>query len=374
VIVDEAQDCGEDELAVLAFLRDAGVTVTLVADRDQAIFEFRRATPHQLDSFVKTLTPGQPLDGNFRSSPAVCALNDCLRSGTETDKPMGRNVGVVAPIQLVEYRNFEELPALIRASLAQHDLAEHDVVVLAHKRNHARQAAGSAAATAVGAQKVMRVAEASRLMRAKGADAKTVFRATATAERLLLERLEGHDLAQTTVDTMCESLGIERRWLREAAVRTLMAADPDQCDRTQYSARLQTVVESLSFPSHLIMRPVTQYLRTPSVDQWGKLGTPSQEVSLAWATVHSVKGQEFPAVALVIPDSRHKGDDGLTAVDHWEAGTDAEARRVLYVGASRAEKLLILGVHAAQHSRVKTILERGRVPLETGVHTSKAAS
>jgi superfamily I DNA/RNA helicase len=43
VIVDEAQDCGPEELRVLQFLKGSGVTVVMVADPDQSIFEFRRA-------------------------------------------------------------------------------------------------------------------------------------------------------------------------------------------------------------------------------------------------------------------------------------------------------------------------------------------
>jgi DNA helicase II / ATP-dependent DNA helicase PcrA len=143
-----------------------------------------------------------------------------------------------------------------------------------------------------------------------------------------------------------------------------MNANPTECDRAAYADRLQTTVESLAFPVTLPVRPVTQYLKTPSVDQWAKLDCVPHEACLPWATIHSIKGQEFPAVALVIPDGRRKGNDGLTAVDHWDAGTDAESRRVLYVGASRAEKLLILAVHTAQHSRVMGILKRDGVPFD----------
>jgi hypothetical protein len=77
-----------------------------------------------------------------------------------------------------------------------------------------------------------------------------------------------------------------------------------------------------------------------------------------------VKGQEFSAVALVIPARPRKGEDGLTVIDHWEAGTDTESRRVLYVGASRAQRLLVLAVHASHAERVKNILARDSVPFD----------
>jgi len=44
------------------------------------------------------------------------------------------------------------------------------------------------------------------------------------------------------------------------------------------------------------------------------------------ATIHSVKGQEFPAVVVVIPEARRK-DAGRHALDHWENGLATEPRR-----------------------------------------------
>ena len=52
VIVDEAQDCGPEELHVLELLKQFGVTVTAVADLDQSIFEFRRAEPEGVRAFA----------------------------------------------------------------------------------------------------------------------------------------------------------------------------------------------------------------------------------------------------------------------------------------------------------------------------------
>lgn len=78
-----------------------------------------------------------------------------------------------------------------------------------------------------------------------------------------------------------------------------------------------------------------------------------------------MKGQEFPAVALIIPRNLRKDDDdNLTAIDHWEARTDAESRRVLYVGASRVQKLLVVAALANHLTRVRQILERDGVPFE----------
>jgi len=67
VVVDEAQDCGPEELLVLQLLQQFGVTVVAVADLDQSIFEFRRADPVAVRGFADGLGASLSLDGNFRS-------------------------------------------------------------------------------------------------------------------------------------------------------------------------------------------------------------------------------------------------------------------------------------------------------------------
>ena len=48
IIVDEAQDCDEDQLVVLGALSEVGVRLVVVADPEQAIYEFRKARPDLL--------------------------------------------------------------------------------------------------------------------------------------------------------------------------------------------------------------------------------------------------------------------------------------------------------------------------------------
>jgi superfamily I DNA/RNA helicase len=79
------------------------------------------------------------------------------------------------------------------------------------------------------------------------------------------------------------------------------------------------------------------------------------------ATIHSVKGQEFPAVVVVIPEAPRK-DAGRHVLDHWENGLATEPRRVLYVGASRAQRLLILTAHNSHADRIDRLLKADSVP------------
>jgi superfamily I DNA/RNA helicase len=90
----------------------------------------------------------------------------------------------------------------------------------------------------------------------------------------------------------------------------------------------------------------------------------SDEDALAafpFATIHSVKGREFPTVVVVLTKSpREESTDGHV-LDHWDQGVGSEARHVLYVGASRAQTLLILAVHTDHANHVAGLLKRDGV-------------
>jgi ATP-dependent exoDNAse (exonuclease V) beta subunit len=71
---------------------------------------------------------------------------------------------------------------------------------------------------------------------------------------------------------------------------------------------------------------------------------------------------EFDAVLLALPTELRK-TNGLDVLNEWEQYLNREARRVLYVGASRAKRVLAIG--AGPHAeRVETILQDRHVPVD----------
>ena len=76
--------------------------------------------------------------------------------------------------------------------------------------------------------------------------------------------------------------------------------------------------------------------------------------SLAARTMHSVKGLEFPAICVVLTSSKARG-----IITHLESEPDqsyAESARELYVGSSRAERLLVIACPKSQSKRLSTHL------------------
>ncbi|ONI88008.1 hypothetical protein ALI22I_19880 [Saccharothrix sp. ALI-22-I] len=115
LIVDEAQDCSNLDLAILGQLRDAGLPLVFVCDPDQAIYEFRGARPGEVRAFGATLGTRIDLTGNWRSSSAVCGLAASLRpadSDREVDDPIGTHHDEPAGILLLRTKKTDVERAL----------------------------------------------------------------------------------------------------------------------------------------------------------------------------------------------------------------------------------------------------------------------
>lgn len=72
-------------------------------------------------------------------------------------------------------------------------------------------------------------------------------------------------------------------------------------------------------------------------------------------TIHSVKGMEFPAICVVMSPSTAKGIIDFLVGD---AGGDNEEARKIYVGASRAQRLLAIAVPQSQAPRLRDLIAR----------------
>jgi DNA helicase II / ATP-dependent DNA helicase PcrA len=83
-----------------------------------------------------------------------------------------------------------------------------------------------------------------------------------------------------------------------------------------------------------------------------------------WTTIHEAKGTQHDAVCVVVPPDR--GQDGYTAemVASWEARSELESKRVVYVGVTRARKLLAVAVPRVIVDRVVVIVRTAGVAFE----------
>lgn len=354
VIVDEAQDCGAEELRVLQCLVDEQVNVTMVADLDQAIYEFRRAKPDDVRAFAAQIPKATSLTGNFRSSPAICLAGGVLRFGAHQDEAVGPNQTNDWPVRVIDFSTLGEVAPSLHVLLEDHGLTAEDCKVLAHRRSDAAAASGAATSNSTAGHKVLRIARAHLVLRADPNPANW-RQAVVGIERILAE--VASPAGSTDLDhvaTLAERLGVSDRWMRSASLRLLHGVKPE-IGRSAYALEVRRIVQGLDWPRSVEITNIGSQLAAPPQAKWDELAI-DPPVSIPCGTIHSAKGQEFDAVALVIPQQLIPDPHGKTCLDLWEEGIDGESRRVLYVGATRARRLLIVAVHTSHADRVRGLL------------------
>lgn len=369
VIVDEAQDCNPLDLQIIGWLRDRGVAVTVVADPDQAIYGFRHGDPDRLLAFAGAYGADNRLclTGNFRGAPSICALAATLRQRADPDDSLGDSAEVDSPVHVLAYQGASVVEGIGRRFIQvvkEHEINPSDAIVLAHGRRVARCACGLAPASDVGGEsKVTQMARTMGAFWSSSASNRAREAALRTVERIVLDMM-GKIENDESLGRAAERNAIDRRWLRRTALE-LITRLPKSCDdtdacRTQWVAALQDEVRRHNLP-YRQRTSERRYFRNPPNREWNQhlQGADIQEVKCA--TIHEAKGKEYQAVCVVIPPDQGGNDHTTQLFDAWERRTNDEAKRVIYVGVTRAKKLAALAVPAVFCNRLKAILRSAGV-------------
>lgn len=375
VIVDEAQDCNPLDLDILVWLRSHGIRVTVVCDPDQAIYAFRHGSATDLLKFGETYKVGDRLclTGNFRSSKPICALAATLRNRREPDSALGSTAGITHPVIVAAYSgkitgNIGQL-FIERIETANVGLSSKDGIVLAHKLDDAQRAAGNPILSDVcGTSQIETVARIVGEFWSPSATKRTRESALQTMERLLLILLRHWNEKEDRYPVrVIERAKLNRRELRRQALDVLMQlpktcndTDQERCDwvdsvRNQMS-RLQLILPQGQTLGKVFRRPPTkkwaEHLRAPVIK------------SLSCSTVHEAKGREYEAVCVVLKPDHAPLNRTSKVFEAWKERTDSEAKRVIYVGVTRARTLAFLAVPSSFTDRCCTILDHGGTPYE----------
>ncbi|ERS53282.1 UvrD-helicase domain-containing protein [Corynebacterium segmentosum] len=353
VIVDEVQDCNSVDLLVLKSLRDAGIRLISVGDLDQSIYEFRGTSAPEVSNFLQSTDPQPRIDTNFRSSPAICKVVNSLRAGSTRDTSGGEVSTYDAPVHLIGYQHLSEIGPLVERVIDQYPELEKPVF-LAHSTNNAALAAGGRSKGKSSKNKIVALAKASSLL--LDSSSTSAKRTKALRETgILLQRLNpDKQLSTAEEEDYLENLRLSKSSYHELCLRLVVTVgNPSEQSSSTYRKKLIQAAEGVGISLD------RGRMKTPKADVWPWVGTPAAKHQYEHSTVHGFKGLEANSVVLVIPHDSRTRD----TIRDWKEGKGSEARRVLYVGASRAKRLLILAVHKKHREDVKQILERDDVPL-----------
>lgn len=372
LVVDEAQDCNPLDIQILQWLRDHGVPVVMVSDPDQSIYGFRHGDPANLRQFAEHYAPANRLSltGNFRSSPPICAAAATLRALNAPDVSTGENAAVDTPVHVLEYHG-TSVPSRVGEKFVelveQSALPPEAGIILAHSRRAAWRAAGYATPLDDGGEsRVANLAREVGVFWSSSESNRTREAALRTIEKILLDlmgKIENDELPARAL----ERHGMNARWLRRIALELIMRL-PRLCDnsdpgRANWVTTLHEEVDHLKL-QYAANTSARGYFPRPRRPEWCRHLWQTDALQLRCSTIHEAKGREYDAVCVVLPPDRGGAPHTSRLLDAWETRADDEAKRVIYVGVTRARKLVSVAVPTALRDRLTAILNHAGVPIE----------
>jgi superfamily I DNA/RNA helicase len=369
LIVDEFQDCSSIEHEILGRLESFGTRVVVVGDPDQAIYEFRQAAPSSYTAYRDRIPSDRIvyLDENWRSSPAICHLTSSLRSISQrpivsrrdpTQLPHADVVYVVVGTAKHARDEFDRIATTL-------DIPAGERLVLASTRKAVIELAGQPPGAGVGktqTSKIIRSVATLRFSRIANdrKDAITVV------EAVLLGTIKfAPELQRASRQEQLDAAGLEQAELRMMVAR-LVEVSSSWSDANSATSSIRMAVAALLANVNLGFTPTGQRFRKADSADWKAFVKVEKAVDdsleLTGTHIHSFKGAECDAVLLDIEDEA-KGTRPHV-IDLWASDTTHEARRVLYVGASRARRLLMLAVAPSNVDALRAVLSASGVQVQ----------
>ncbi|WP_027584508.1 ATP-dependent helicase [Bradyrhizobium sp. Ai1a-2] len=357
LVVDEAQDCNPVDLEIINWFRGARIPVKVICDPHQSIYGFRGGVTSELQAFAQTFADDErlPMTGNFRSSRHITKAIVALRApGAQsvTDEALGEHRDEPTPVHVLSYPG-NSVPAAVGAKFRELtealQLDAGDCPVVAATRRSGANALGHPADNGV--------KDLSYRLAVAISDYHFSFELGGRKEALedvhkIMLELEGHTGHKTYHQHVADA-GLEPDSWRPRALELVQALRFD-------SARFATADAWQDHARGLLApllsaggQSINQRLRRNA--DLAKALSSAPPSGHSARTIHSVKGMEFPAVCVVMSPRTAKGIlDFLSASG---STSDNEEARKIYVGASRAQRLLAFAVPKSQASRLMGLLQ-----------------
>lgn len=372
IIIDEAQDCDPLDLEVLNWLRGHGIKVTFVCDVDQSIYGFRDGFQTDLQAALQEYGNGYitenrlTLVGNFRSSPAICSLAASLRLNSTPDVSLGKYRDISYPVIIFPYNDMDSsIGEWFGGHIDSLGIPRSETMILAHSESAGRAASGNAPKPSKGEAKVEVLARAVSNFWTCGASKQLKNNSVVAIEKLLInltnKRLDDEPYLQTI-----KRLDINSRILRRQAFE-LITKLPKNCndtdvERGSWVEHARTIITSFNLnfePRHTVRNSLV----SPRNGQWSGYLQKQLEISdLPYSTIHYAKGKEYSAVCIVIPKD-YPRTIGQTSnlMNTWKNRVSDESKRVVYVGATRSQQVVVIAIPSDLTDTIGLILSTANV-------------
>ncbi len=347
ILLDEAQDTSELQLACLDILHATGRlrSLVLVGDLEQSIYSFMGANVTRCENLAADRGLQMlSLTENHRSSQLICDVARHFCSRGVADKAVGPHAGceIRPEVMLYPAKNPQSATESYRARLAAHDIAAEKATVLARSWKVVDALNGQTPLFKETDRQDVVGQLAARLA------AGTLTRNDVKAAQRLLAYC-AWDV--TRVDEVDDAQRINLRRATSALLGRLPALEGDlRAWLTAARGVLHEVAASLAgkAPAHAGGRVVTTKAAWAE-HQAVEVFAPAP-LDLRARTVHAFKGEDSEAVMVVV--RRMIASDPTAQIELWEAavaGTEidpekAEERRVVFVALTRAQRYCLVAL------------------------------
>jgi superfamily I DNA/RNA helicase len=332
------------------------VPVKVICDPNQAIYGFRGGVTNELDQFAGTFRHEErlPLTGNFRSSRHIALGIVALRAPgrrAARDEALGKHRDDQTAVHILSYSG-RGVPATIGTTFCEltrvMELRAHDCPVVAATRRTGANALGHP--------------------QDNGARDLSYRLAVAVSDFHFSFELGGRKEALTAIHRIMIEIrgGMGGRTYHQHLAAT--GEEPDSwrphalaiAEELRFSPERFATADAWLDRARQLLEPLMPAEGEQTINQrLRRNGDLAAALSVAASnghpclTIHSVKGMEFPAVCVVMSPSTAKGIvDFLTAA----GGDDNEEARKIYVGASRAQRLLAIALPRTQAARMRELI------------------
>lgn len=353
LIIDEAQDTSEIQMGVISKLIDNGLdNVMLVGDPDQAIFEWNDARP---DLFTNKFREWEEnsviLDENRRSSQNICNVTYKLTSRANPPSAVTEAVKDyehIPEIICYEQDNIQRTLDYFHRLCEQHRIEiNHEKVAVIFRSKSIQNLIFTQPERVeypwlVGKYFVRDLAK-SKYMAEKG----NVYEAFRLIEKALYKGLHNKSYCSTNdLEGWISIRGFIHH--RKEIMHILRCLPSPTGSIIEWVKQASDILRGNNMPIRMNLQPNCVDC---NFDELFKI-TEDSSARFRVGTVHTVKGETFDAVLLILKEKGAQGSFYRTMLSRGLNTFDDEELRIAYVGMTRPRKLLVIGVPSEQSRTV----------------------
>ncbi|MGW3728712.1 UvrD-helicase domain-containing protein [Streptomyces sp. NPDC000851] len=379
IIIDEAQDCSDEDLNIVELLHGLRVPLLLVGDPDQRIYGFRDKGVRPVDGQAREAhgtSPDHRLRHNWRSTQVICDLAHTLRtSNAPCDIAVGPYHSEASPVLLVPTTERAEAEWIrdFGTEAERLGIPRPERLVVAHGSSTLPK--GLTGTPNAPSAQLPRLIWATAILRSPSASDKQRERAGKTLRESVLRYWYGDlDTPEATSLARHGLTDIELRMVQQALLHELPSLD---IPAGGWNRRACAVLRDQGARLGIQAATTRVYqCRRPGDAAWRLVGFGNPKSTLAVhtavdraSTVHGVKGEQADAVLAIVPTAGKEDDRSDRLIEAWTGGaatrTDAdtaEALRVLYVAATRARRLVAFALSDGHLGAVEVFLAERGIP------------